>query len=274
LPIFAGFKPIYTMKKSIIFGLLFFTFFVRINAQTPLTEAVEFSVKTLNSETIRLFPILDAGNFVVIDFFSTSCGPCQTFAYDFEMAYQNFGSNQGNVFFLAINYNSDNRGVEIFDSIFNITLPSASGLEGGGNAVYEAYGITAYPTVILISPDHHITEQFIWEPTAENITNAVVSAGGTLVGEIEKKDGLSQLTISPNPGNDVVKLIFDTEKSGHISYQIIDLTGRVLLKEEDIIVMKGNNQIKINLTVLPSGVYLVKLFEVNKRVIVQKIIVE
>lgn len=262
------------MRKSITFCLLFLTFILGINAQTPLEEAVEFSVKTLDSETIRLFPILDAGNIVVIDFFSTSCGPCQTFAYDFEMAYQNFGSNQGNVFFLAINYNSDNRGVEIFDSIFNITLPSASGLEGGGNAVYEAYGITAYPTVILITPDHQITEQFIWEPTAENITNAVVSAGGTLVGEIEKYDGLSGLTISPNPGKDLVKLFFDTEKSGQISYQILDLTGRVFLKEENIIVVKGNNQININLTTLPSAVYLVKLFDMNQKVIVQKIVVE
>jgi thiol-disulfide isomerase/thioredoxin len=262
------------MKKSIIYCLIFLTFLVRISAQTPLTEAVEFSVKTTESETIRLFPLLDAGNIVVIDFFSTSCGPCQTFAYDFEMAYQNFGSNQGNVFFLAINYNSDNRGVEIFDSIFNITLPSASGLEGGGNAVYEAYGISAYPTVIVISPDHQITEQFVWEPTAENITNAVVEAGGTLVGDIEKHGDFSNFTISPNPANNIVKLNFDAEKSGHVSYKIFDLTGRMCKKDENISVESGNNHIIIDLNKIPSGIYLINMVDENKCVFVRKIVVE
>ncbi|NOU48367.1 MAG: T9SS type A sorting domain-containing protein [Bacteroidales bacterium] len=262
------------MRKIITIFVLLLISFNRLLAQTPLTEAVEFNVKTLESETIRLFPLLDAGNIVVIDFFSTSCGPCQTFAYDFEMAYQNFGSNQGNVFFLAINYNSDNEGVRIFDSIFHITLPSASGIEGGGNAVYESYQISAYPTVILITPDHQITEQFIWEPTAENITNAVVNAGGTLVGESENGFDFNRVSLFPNPVNDVLNLRFVAKQTGAFSYRIIDLSGRVCLRGDNLSVSVGSNQRIVDVKRLPAGVYFLEQTINNDHVISNKIVVE
>jgi thiol-disulfide isomerase/thioredoxin len=262
------------MRRIIAIFVLLLILFTQLSAQTPLTEAVEFNVKTLESETIRLFPLLDAGNIVVIDFFSTSCGPCQTFAYDFEMAYHNFGSNQGNVFFLAINYNSDNEGVRIFDSIFNITLPSASGIEGGGNAVYEAYQISAYPTVIVITPDHQIAEQFIWEPTAENITNAVVNAGGTLVGERENGLDSGVVSLFPNPVEDVLNLLFVAKQSGLISYRMIDLSGRVCLLAENLSVSTGSNQWIIDVKRLTAGVYFLELTNKNDHVMMKKIIIE
>jgi thiol-disulfide isomerase/thioredoxin len=262
------------MRKLIVFCFALPLFISNLSAQTPLTEAVNFSVKTTESETIQLFPLLDAGNIVVIDFFSTSCGPCQTFAYDFEMAYQNFGSNQGNVFFLAINYNSDNQGVRIFDSIFNITLPSASGLEGGGNAVYEAYQISAYPTVIAIAPDHQIVEQFIWEPTSENITDAVVNAGGTLVGDIELQSGLKNLIVSPNPVSDMVNLNFITSQIGDLSFRIFDLSGRVLVQGIKTGIISGTNTGKVDLKMLPSGVYFLEVKQEKSISVVRKIVVE
>lgn len=40
--------------------------------------------------------------------------------------------------------------------------PSISGTEGGGTAICNAYGIGAYPTHIIIAPDHQIIEQDIW----------------------------------------------------------------------------------------------------------------
>ncbi len=263
-----------TMRNLLIFCLLLLNSFNHLSAQTPLTEAIDFSVKTTESEVINLFPLLDAGNIVVIDFFSTSCGPCQTFAYDFEMAYQNFGSNQGNVFFLAINYNSDNQGVRIFDSTFNVTLPSASGIEGGGNAVYEAYLISAYPTVIVIKPDHQIAEQFIWEPTAENITNAVVNAGGTLVGEMESKMNKNEIVISPNPANDVLKLSFNANCSQTIAFRVYDLTGKVFVLKKNIAISDGPSHVDINISQLSAGVYFIEAVQDDGKTLTEKFIVK
>ena len=60
------------MKKFllIISALLLYA---GLKAQTPLTEAVDFHIKTTEGITIDLFPLLDDENkIVVIDFFSTS----------------------------------------------------------------------------------------------------------------------------------------------------------------------------------------------------------
>ena len=47
--------------------------FVSVQAQTQLTVAEDFHVKTIEGVTIDLFPILDEENMiVVIDFFTTS----------------------------------------------------------------------------------------------------------------------------------------------------------------------------------------------------------
>ncbi len=239
------------MRYKVLF-VVFIFFSGALKSQTPLTEAPDFSVKTTDSETIHLYNKLDQNQLVVIDFFSTSCGPCQTFAYDFELAYENFGSNSGNVFFVAINYNSDNEGVRIFDSTFNITLPSASGIEGGGNAVYEQYLISAYPTVIVITPDRQIVEQFVWEPTVENITNAVIAAGGILVGSPEMSSNGIDYKVFPIPADEKLNIQnFNTNED--LLFSLFDLRGS--LQSQGSI----DNADFLQTSDLPNGIYLLRL---------------
>jgi len=59
--------------KKIFISLLVMVLFVSVQAQTQLTVAEDFHVKTIEGVTIDLFPILDEENMiVVIDFFTTS----------------------------------------------------------------------------------------------------------------------------------------------------------------------------------------------------------
>lgn len=147
------------MKK--IFTLLFISVIIIVNAQTNLTEAVDFTVKSTDGEQLHLFEFLDDEKIVVIDFFSTSCGPCGDYAPDIQASYEDFGSNEGNVIFMGISWGDYNSGVDYFDSIHGVTYPSVSGFEGGGNAVVNEYNILSYPTVVVIQPDRHIFNQYI-----------------------------------------------------------------------------------------------------------------
>ena len=64
------------MKK--LFTLFFvLVMSIGVSAQTPLTQAVDFSTIDHHGNEINLFEILDGGQYVLIDFFYTSCGPCQ-----------------------------------------------------------------------------------------------------------------------------------------------------------------------------------------------------
>ena len=65
-----------------------------------------------------------------------------------------------------------------FDEQHGITFTTVSGNEGGGTAVCNAYGIGAYPTTVLIAPNHDIVMQDLWPiPNAQTIISALESHG-------------------------------------------------------------------------------------------------
>ncbi|NLO50130.1 MAG: Omp28-related outer membrane protein [Bacteroidales bacterium] len=166
------------MKKLLFVFLVMLGISTLTKAQTPLTVAVDFTVTTVEGEELNLFDILDGGQHVLIDFFFTTCGPCQQSAPHINAAYINFGCNSGDVFFIAIDYGNTDAQCIAFDEQFGVEYPTVSGLEGGGNAVCSSYGITAYPTVILIAPDHSIIEQDIYPiPNPQAVIQPILNAG-------------------------------------------------------------------------------------------------
>ncbi len=226
-----------------------------LKSQVQIDEALDFSVKTLESDVIDLYSILDEGKIVVINFFSTSCGPCQTYAHDFQVAYENFGENQGNVYFHGINYNGTNYQVAQFADIYQLFLPLSSGLEGGGNAAFELYETVSYPTVFIIAPDRQIVENYIWEPSALNITDALVAAGGVLVGNAENNEAL-KAHVFPNPVNDEAKLMFNVSRSSEASLRIYNSIG-LLVEQKRIAATAGVNNISLASNNYTSGTYFV-----------------
>ena len=248
------------MIKKLILLLTVTLIIVTITAQTTLTEAVNFHVKTIYGEPTWLFPILDDENqIVVIDFFSTTCGPCQDYAPDFQACYKKFGNNNGNVYFMGINWGNDNEGVREFDSIYGLTFPTASGSQGGGNIVFNDYDIQSYPTVIVITPDHTIVEQYVWYPSEENITNAVIAAGGILVNTTENKHEKPELKVFPNPAQSIGTIEFELIKSTNVSISIYNLMGQRVYISDYQSYPSGKTQITFPVDELKTGYYFVKV---------------
>jgi hypothetical protein len=164
------------MRNLFIFLLLLLPGISR--SQVAIDTALDFTVKDLTGNQHHLYGYLDAGNFVVIDFFTANCGPCQTYASEVSASYDYFGCNGGNVVFLGMNWGSDNQAVHEFDSIWGANYPSVSGLQGGGNNVVDAYQVQSYPSVILIAPDRTILNDHIWPPETGVINAEVIAAGG------------------------------------------------------------------------------------------------
>ncbi|MDA3944342.1 MAG: redoxin domain-containing protein [Bacteroidetes bacterium] len=262
------------MKKFILSFILFIAVFSnQIFAQAQVDVAVDVSVKTVDSQIIELFSLLDADKIVVINFFSTSCGPCQTFANDFQVAYENFGMNQSNVFFLGVNYNGNNYQVEQFASIYGLTLPLASGLEGMGNEAFEAFEVVSYPTVIVITPDYQVVENYIWEPTATNITEAVLNAGGVLVGlSALENESENDLMVLPNPVQQQASFRFSLDSQQHLQLLVSDLAGRTILSKA-VNGVQGENHVEISAENLIDGMYIVTLMTDSQALFKTKMLV-
>ena len=262
------------MKKIILVLLSFLWLFPvgSLYSQTTLDTAINFHVKTIDGVPIWLFDLLDVENkIVVIDFFSVSCGPCQDYAPEFQASYEDFGENSSNVYFMGINWGADNEAVRIFDSTYNLTYPTVSGTQGGGNGVFTDYNILSYPTVIIIVPEGHlIKNKEIVPPVRDSINNAVIAAGGIMVGINENADDYG-FNIYPNPVQTHTTIRFTLPVRAEVEVTVLDLPGNELVKTIASY-PKGEVAIPVDLSRLSGGLYFVKI-RFGQKVITRKIIV-
>lgn len=162
------------MKKflSFAFALLLS---IGVSAQTSLTTAVNFTSTAHNGEQIDLFEILDGGQYVLIDFFFTTCGPCKETTPRIVDAYYRLGCNEGDVYFMEVSPTDYNASympfVDNWIETYNIPYPTIHTQTGGdtGDKIYEMYGIAACPTLVLIAPDHSIALKDFWPESADHL---------------------------------------------------------------------------------------------------------
>ena len=156
------------MKKIIIILLVLLG--LQSHAQTSLTTAVDFTVTDVHGETYNLFSILDSNKHVIIDFFFTTCPPCVESVPILNQAYTDYGCNMGEIIFLSIDAGDTDAQVLQYENDYGGLLSSVSGVNGGGNSVNSTYGISTYPTIVLIAPNRTILEQDIYPVTTISST--------------------------------------------------------------------------------------------------------
>lgn len=171
-------KKVFTLVIALVMS-------IAVSAQCPLTDAVDFSAIDHHGNEINLFEILDGGQYVLIDFFYTSCGPCQNATPKIVDAYYALGCNNHDVFFMEISPTDHNDApfywVDNWIETYGVEYPTiykTSGGEHNGEEICNMYQITAYPTVILISPDRKIVVNDIWPvSSAQTVIDALAPFG-------------------------------------------------------------------------------------------------
>jgi len=192
-----------------------------------------------------------------------------------QAAYEQFGCNDGNVFFIGIDKGNTNDDVIYFDSIYGIQYPGFSGQDGGGNEVHLLYQIQATPCVIVIQPNREIAVKQIWLPTTTNIVDSVSNAGGILqscLTNIQANQTEEILTIGPNPATDYAYFHLNLKKAKEISINVFNLTGTKILEFEPAYYPAGKHYIKADFTSEPEGFYSVQIIEKGTLISTKKIV--
>jgi len=263
--IFIGSKPP-PMKKicTLFFAMVLFA---TVQAQTPLTVASDFTAADVHGTSHTLFNYLNAGKYVLIDFFYTTCGPCQTAAPQANASYENFGCNTGDVIFLGIDLGDSDAEVIAFDNTYGAHYPCISG-DAGGSTICNTYGITAYPTFILIAPDKNIVVQDMW-PFSTTICNTTiadygVNAGTCPVGVTDYPQNLIT-GVYPNPASEQTQFTFMAEQNIQYTVSIVDLSGKpVLVQQMNEINAAGEYSYTVPVNNLAAGSYFLVLSSDNK----------
>lgn len=203
------------MKKffTLIIAALFS---ISLQAQTTLTEAVDFTATDHENNVINLFEILDGGQYVLIDFFFSSCTYCPETTTNMVDAYYQLGCNEHDVFFMEVSASDNPNSAADYINTYSVPYPTihndfyGMNIEGQGKDICDLYEIPSYPTLILIAPDRQIVYQDIWPVhSPEDIINPLVDAGieehpcsgqeaTTLIDVVKEKSTKIDVKFTPN----------------------------------------------------------------------------
>ena len=239
-------------------------------AQTTLTTAVDFTATDIDGNSFNLFNTLNSGSYVLIDFMFTTCGPCQICAPKLWEAFNTYGCNGPNaeIHFISINRDDNNAVMHNWESTYmNATggypqgFSGAQGSATGGPQTFAStYGIGAFPTMILIAPDHSIVEQDIWPiSTAADFTPYFQSHGlepkacvGTSINSNILQDAF--VFISPVPV--INELNINCGNNMISSIRIIDNLGKIIIQKLSV---NNVTQESIDISTLVSGIYFAEI---------------
>lgn len=163
------------MRKG-LFVIMVLAFCITLKAQTSLNEAVDFQVTDINGESIRLFELLDRGQYVLINFFEADCGGCQQTIQAMIDAFPVFGCNMHDVYFMGISYIDNDSIIEQWQNRFDVEFPTI-GIQGGGNEIFTEYKIRICPSFVLINPDHSVAVKAMYPFTGEDLINQLALNG-------------------------------------------------------------------------------------------------
>lgn len=112
-------------------------------------KAPLFTLKTLDNETWNLES--KKGMVVIVNFWASWCGPCNTEAPELQSAYARLDKNK--VSFIAIAVDDTEKDARVFARAHNLTFPIAIDANGTVSDTYQVFGV---PKTVIIGRDGRI----------------------------------------------------------------------------------------------------------------------
>jgi len=240
-------------------------------SQTPLSLAPNFSAIDARGNYHDLYSYLNNGKYVLLDFFYNECLVCQTHVPEVNDAFLKFGCNTNDVFFMGINFNNTDGEVISFENEYGVFYPNVSGIDGGGNDIVDLFMVIAFPTIILIAPDHSIPLQDIWPLTSVNIVDELLNTGVDTIAcpyaQINSKESFTDIHIYPNPVNDFI-FITSLHDVSNATLTLHDMLGNVVFTDYKSFLRKE----KLDMSSYKSGIYFIQIYKDNMLIYREKII--
>jgi thiol-disulfide isomerase/thioredoxin len=223
-----------------------------------------FTVTDINGVSHSLYDYCDAGQYVMVDFFAYWCGPCAQIAPIVHNFYTKYGCNTGDVFVLGIesDANSTLAQLQTFKTNAGIpenSFPNVLGSQGG-SGVRGQYGVSAFPTIILVGPDRKMINNDIWPISSVATFEAAFPAGSITpkscsAASLDQNALEANLSIYPNPVSELLNIQVDYIQN----VSIYDASGKTVFTNA----YNNIDQIALNVSDFETGIYIVTVSTSN-----------
>lgn len=226
------------------------------------TTAPNFTATDTHGNEHTLYDYLEDGKTVVLDFFFTTCIPCQFYAPQVNLAYEKYGCNTKDVIFISINFDDTNAEVLAYEDEYKIEFPSIGGKEGGGNQINSDFGVYSYPTFFVIDSTKKIVlevdppslQVFDYEFAKIGIEPAECSTTSILNTAIES----DELEVFPNPiTGDEIQVRIPSSLNGLAHIKVMNSMGQTIHYDKQNV--SHNATMSINTEEWPTGFYTITL---------------
>lgn len=226
------------------------------------TNAMDFTIVDCNGGSHNLFTDLDAGKAVIIEFFMTSCGSCITAAALLEDMKANLATEfPGMVKAYAFGYNNSYTCSTVNNWVTTNGVTSFPSDSGATQVAY--YGGMGMPTIVILGGG--TSHLVLGTPFIGIVPGDTATMANDIrdflngVGISENDKSISDLNTFPNPVNDILNLSFNLSENSDIKIDIVDLTGRMVLNGKTQSYLAGTVNSSVDVSILATGNYLVKI---------------
>ncbi|MCF8275216.1 MAG: redoxin domain-containing protein [Flavobacteriales bacterium] len=212
--------------KSIRSNILLLLLSIGSIAQT----APDFTINDIDGNSRHLYDELDAGNIVVLKFFTNWCSVCNNTADEVVAIYNEYQTNGDAVTFWALDrdQNETNADATTYRNNHSIPFP----VIGEAYSVAQQYGVVYQPEYYIISPDRTFVQQIGYSSMQTEVDAALESVAAS-VQEDEVK--LAALQVTTNG------LSWQAPSNSRAVLTISDLSGRIIVSR----LVQGQEQIDV-----------------------------
>ena len=216
-------------------------------------DAPDFVAVDCNGNEVHLYDILDSGQYVFVDFFHYTCGPCRELMPFVEESYYYYGCNDKDVFYMEISSDNASLCMQWIEE-FDVEYPTISKEDGGGE-IRSVYRIPGDPFFMLIAPDRSIVLSS-WYNFDFDDFQSIVDAFAPFDIQVYQcyhdveEESEANYELFPNPADTFVNL----SVKGSSLVQIYNALGQLT----DSFVVE-NQQVKMETDNYPEGLYFIQV---------------